>query len=685
MTPLAIPLPGSWSVADALRAVRDDERPFALVGSWAGSRALVGSAPARVLRDAFPSAGPDQPAVTDGFVGGGWFGMLGFAMGRQVERLPPPPPRPAPLPDAAFGWYDHVLRLDRDGRWWFEALDDTPAARARMAVLVARLEAGAPERGWSLDGMTLHGGGAAAHRAAVAECVERIAAGELFQANLCLRLDGRLSGDAAEAFAAAAARLRPAYGAFLGLGDAAVLSFSPELFLRRTGRDVVTAPIKGTASRTGVAERDEAARAALAASAKDAAEHVMIVDLMRNDLGRVAAYGTVSAAPEPDVEAHPGVWHLVSRVRARLRDGVTDADLLRATFPPGSVTGAPKVQSLKVISELEGTGREAYTGAIGYVSPAAGLELNVAIRTLEVRGTEAWLGCGGGIVADSGPDAELREALDKARPIAAALGATVPDAAGERRRPVALSARARAAAGDVPVETWRRLRRPDPAGGLLETIAVQDGVAVAARRHLRRLAASAALVYGIELPRDLAARIEAVAAQAGEGRHRLRVVLGPGGAATVGVEPAAAAGGDVPDAELEVVTVTGGLGPHKWADRAALAGPRTPLVVDLDGAVLEAGFANVWAVEGERLVTPPADGRLLAGVTRERLLELAPHVFRAEPLDLDRLRRADGIVLTSTIRLGTPAGFGAATPRAREAAARIRELLAPAPAGAPAG
>ena len=134
----------------------------------------------------------------------------------------------------------------------------------------------------------------------------------------------------------------------------------------------------------------------------------MIVDLMRNDLGRVCTYGSVIAPPEPTAEPHPGLWHLVSRVHGELRPEVGNGDLLRATFPPGSVTGAPKVQALKVIAALEPAGREVYTGAIGFASPVAGLELNVAIRTLECGDGRLWLGAGGGIVADSDPRSRAR-------------------------------------------------------------------------------------------------------------------------------------------------------------------------------------------------------------------------------------------------------------------------------------
>ena len=153
----------------------------------------------------------------------------------------------------------------------------------------------------------------------------------------------------------------------------------------------------------------------------------MIVDLMRNDLGRVCEYGSVRVVALHEPRRAPGVWHLVSTVAGRLREGASDADLLRATFPPGSVTGAPKIQAMRVIAELEATGRESYTGALGYASPVAGLELNVAIRTLELRGDRVWLGVGGGIVADSDPARELEECFVKARPVVAAAGGRIDE------------------------------------------------------------------------------------------------------------------------------------------------------------------------------------------------------------------------------------------------------------------
>ena len=149
----------------------------------------------------------------------------------------------------------------------------------------------------------------------------------------------------------------------------------------------------------------------------------MIVDLVRNDLGRVCRYGSVHVPELCRPEEHPGVWHLVSDVGGELSEGTSDADSLRATFPPGSVTGAPKVRAMELVTALEATAREVYTGAIGIASPLSGLELNVAIRTFELAGGKAWIGVGGGVVADSDPGRELAECLDKARPLLAAIGA----------------------------------------------------------------------------------------------------------------------------------------------------------------------------------------------------------------------------------------------------------------------
>ncbi len=451
---LRVPLRSALEPRQVLAALRDEPMPFALSGSWAGGGAVLGSEPIVVASpDSDPFAAlddlPQLPArdlAHPDAVGGGWFGWLGYRLGARIEQLPTGPPRPVPMPEFHLAYYDNVLRLDPAGRWWFEALV-TDGRRAGLDERLDRLRAiversPVVESGSSGAPAPLRLTSAAAdhHLDAVAECRTRIAAGEIFQANICLRLESRRAGSPLELLSRALETVSPPYAAAFSTPCGGIASLSPELFLRRRGARVTTAPIKGTIVRALDPAAAAAARKALQHSAKDAAEHVMIVDLMRNDLGRVCTYGSIVAPAAPTAEPHPGLWHLVSRVHGELRPQFGNRELLRATFPPGSVTGAPKVQAMKVIAALEPVGREVYTGAIGFSSPVAGLELSVAIRTLELRDGVIWLGAGGGIVADSDPRSELDEALAKARPIAAAVGSSV--LVQRRRRPGSDAARA---------------------------------------------------------------------------------------------------------------------------------------------------------------------------------------------------------------------------------------------------
>jgi para-aminobenzoate synthetase component 1 len=394
--------------------------PAALTGEWFGSAAVI--APS-VRVDAVPPAdaftlldriGPLRGAPGSA-VGGGWVGYLGYGLtdpGRWPRRLPL----------AAWGWADHVLRLDRSGRWWFEALAgaDDPGLDALVNELAAIVAGGGgPEPICRATEVCCPD--RERHEQAILACQEAIRAGEIYQANICTRFDLTLSGRPVDAFAAGIVRYEPARAAFVAGRWGALASLSPELFLERHGSLVRSAPIKGTAPRHGD-PLDTVHRAALLASTKDRAENVMIVDLVRNDLGRMCATGTVTVPQLLTVRPAPGVWHLVSTVAGRLRPGVPDSALLAAVFPPGSVTGVPKLRALELIAELESAPREAYCGAIGMASPVAGLELNVAIRTIEVAPDgRAWLGVGGGITIDSEPPDEWAECQAKAAPLLALL------------------------------------------------------------------------------------------------------------------------------------------------------------------------------------------------------------------------------------------------------------------------
>lgn len=398
--------------------------PAALVGTWFGSRAVLAPsvlvAPVTGLAEA--SAVPArQPSVSaadraDGAIGGGWFGYLGY-------DLTDPCGHRGELPTAAWGWADHLLRLDDAGQWWFEALveDGAPDPDVLAEELAAVLSGATPEpvaTEWTPT--HLRRPPEETYTAAVRACIAAIESGELFQANICTRLHGTFDGSAAAVFAEGVATLRPRRAAYVAGDWGALASLSPELFLARRGSRVTSTPIKGTLPRRGPA--DDGNAALLRASEKDVAENVMITDLVRNDLGRVSEVGTVEVPELLTVREAPGVWHLESTVAGTLAPGVDDADLLRAAFPPGSVTGAPKVRALELIAELEAEARGVYCGAIGLASPVAGMELNVAIRTLELAprpwgGFTLALGVGGGITASSDPAAEWQECLHKAAPL----------------------------------------------------------------------------------------------------------------------------------------------------------------------------------------------------------------------------------------------------------------------------
>lgn len=607
-----------------LRALRGRPGLVGLVGAWAGGGALVACDPVAVLGvedDPFGllarGAVMDDPGGRTPFVGGGWFGLWGYQLGRRLERLPAPPARPMPQPDHWLARYEWVLRQDAEGRWSFESLVGPEQAALVLDRLEDALTGESAAKSYRFGEFSMSPA-PADHAAAVARTIEHIAAGDIFQANLCARLEAEFEGDPLDVFCAGVRALAPAYAAFLDTGDRAVASFSPELFLRRRGRTVLTSPIKGTRPL-------EVDPAVLVASTKDRAENVMIVDLMRNDLGRVCEPGSITVPALARAEACAGVRHLVSEVTGTLRAGMRDADLMRAAFPPGSVTGAPKVRAMELINQLETTGRELYTGAIGYASPTAGLETSVVIRTLEFGRGRTWLGIGGGIVADSRPEAELAECFAKAAPVLAAVGARLGQSPAAAPTPSHVAIGSGGGCREAPVQILAG-PRPDPTAGVFTTVLACDGTPVLAEAHLRRLEESAAAL-GLPCDRDdLAHRLHQAAA--GGGRRRIRLTVA---ADRVDVHLAPVSEQADPAWQLEPVVLPGGLGAHKWADRrlldqapadASADAEREPLLVDADGAVLETARANVFVVADDGVHTPPLDGRILPGTARAVLLDL---------------------------------------------------------------
>ena len=324
----------------------------------------------------------------EGFFEGGADGLvadvyLGYRLGGRLRRTAAPdPPEPCPLPAAAV----HV-----------RPADEPPPARGRFSV-------GPWGRTWSEE----------SYAAAVEAVRTAIAAGDVYQVNLVQHLSAPFAGDPTGP-ATALAPLAPLEPRPL-VGDGwAIVSASPELFLSRRGRRVWTMPIKGTRPLDG----DED----IASSEKDSAEHVMIVDLERNDLSRVCEHGSVCWPELMAEREEAGVRHLTSLVEGRLREDVGLTELLEATFPGGSVTGAPKISALDHIAALEPVGRGASMGALGRIHPNGDLDLALTIRTFAVAEGRIHLWVGGGIVWDSEPDAEIEESLVKARPLLAAIGA----------------------------------------------------------------------------------------------------------------------------------------------------------------------------------------------------------------------------------------------------------------------
>jgi para-aminobenzoate synthetase / 4-amino-4-deoxychorismate lyase len=695
--PRVVRRPLGWDLTpvEVLRLVRSDAHPVALMGTWADGADIIGSDPALVRRPpqplgdvldspfrpaAWASGGADGgadhdwqrgAALGDGAFpafGGGWIGYLGFGHSGEVMPVPPSPGGPRRLPVWWFGFYDHVLRRDRGtGRWYFEALWTARRAEALEALfedLVRRACAAAPPARDYRCGDFLLTPSEPEHIAAIGRAVDYVRAGDIFQANICLRLEASFDGDPVDAFCQAVAILQPPYAAFVRMSHGAVASLSPELFLRRTGRAVLSRPVKGTHRRSPRRRQAERQRAMLERSAKDRAENVMIVDLVRNDLSRVCVAGSVHVPHLTGAEPHPGVWHLVSDVRGTLSAAAGDGDLIRAAFPPGSVTGAPKVRALEIIHELETTPREIYTGAIGYRSPVAGLELNVAIRTFEFCAGRVWLGSGGGIVADSVAREEFAECLLKAGPLIRAIGGRL---GGGPDLP---------AAGDPPAGNAiaRPSLRPRPAVGVFTSLLVAGGQTRGLADHVARLDASARQLFGKGLPSTLTGDLADLLAASPSGR--LRVTVQPAGGPLRALVEVVPLNRPPPEVTLQPVVIPGGLGGHKWLDRRLLAElarclalqPGEQLLIeDANGDILETDRANVFAVISGVLHTPPADGRLLPGITREAVLRAARLqglAVSVAPLGRAGLQAASEVFVTSAVHGIRPVRSLAVSPSA---------------------
>ncbi|MGH8305151.1 MAG: aminodeoxychorismate synthase component I, partial [Steroidobacteraceae bacterium] len=376
---------------------------------------------------ATPGAGPDaagEPAFS-----GGWALFLGYELAQEIEpRLELPR---SPLPWQAFALRTpcaliHELAGDRV---WAVGEADCARALERIAADAHRL-ACEPEEADTLEVRSVLEEEPGAFLGRVRRAKEYVRAGDIYQANLSRPWSVEVAGGARGAGGPAPAtlyqRLRDAnpapFAALAQWRGVALLSSSPERLVRLRGRRIDTRPIAGTRPRSRRPGGDEVEIPALAAHPKERAEHIMLIDLERNDLGRVCEPGTVRVDELMSIESYVHVHHIVSNVSGELRGGVTPVAAVRAVFPGGTITGCPKFRCMQIIAELEGAGRGAYTGSLGYLTRDGRLDLNILIRTMTLAGRRVQFRAGAGIVADSDPERELEETRAKARGLLRALG-----------------------------------------------------------------------------------------------------------------------------------------------------------------------------------------------------------------------------------------------------------------------
>ncbi len=370
----------------------------------------------------------------------GAVGYLGYEAGQLLERLPCPPRPGVGMPDLAFFFHDWVLvRCHSSGETWLSVVgrgpgaDDAQAAAAstrdRVAALLgafAPRPLSSPSPGAFASASASAVTSRARYLADIITAKQHIDAGDAFEICLTHRLDVPFAGDPFALWQELRRRSPAPYATFLDLPEGAIVSSSPERFLSLdTTRIAESRPIKGTRPRGDTPEADARLAADLATAAKDRAENAMIVDLVRNDLGRVCRFGTVEAPQLFAVEHYATVHQLVSTVRGELAAEHDAIDLLRACFPPGSMTGAPKIEAMRILEGLEPVERGVYAGALGFFDHGGTMDLSVVIRTIVVKDGTAHLHVGGAIVTDSDPESEHEETMHKARAPLAALAASI--------------------------------------------------------------------------------------------------------------------------------------------------------------------------------------------------------------------------------------------------------------------
>lgn len=424
-------MPGELRPVVLDSAGADDSAAQWLIAAWDPFQTIGDGAadPLAELDTALRAFASTIPA--SGHLAGAAIGALSYDLGRRYERIAPTAVSDSPSADASLGLYDRLVLHDyRTGESWIVSTGlpesgDAASSRARerwRGAVDALERRPMVERTAHAAHFVESNHTADSYAAAVRRAQDFVTAGDVYQVNLTQRFTATLGAlSPAEIFLRLRERNPASFGAFLAEPGRTIVSASPERFVRVSGREVEMWPIKGTRPRGATPVEDEQLAAELLGSAKDRAENLMIVDLIRNDLGRVAEFGSVTVDELFGLRQLPTVHHLVSRVSAKLRPDARSCDVLRAAFPCGSITGAPKIRAMEVIEEIEGVRRGVSMGAIGYCGMDGRMDWSVAIRTMEIVDGVARFNVGGGVVADSVPETEYDESMWKARALLDAL------------------------------------------------------------------------------------------------------------------------------------------------------------------------------------------------------------------------------------------------------------------------
>jgi len=533
-------------------------------------------------------------------------GYLSYECGYHFEQIPN---IALPKPLAWFGVYQQVKVFDH----FCAPQDREHTADLEVSESTTRCEAIAARTELEIPKET--------YVAAIAKIKEHLAAGNTYQVNFTDRLAFNSTLSPAAVFSSLSSRQHVAYSAFLNIEGHAVVSLSPELFFKTQDDRITTRPMKGTMPRGLDRADDERMAELLRNDEKNCSEHVMIVDLLRNDLGRLCRSGSIEVENPFSVERYDTLHQMTSTVVGSLHPGITFYDIFRGLFPSGSITGAPKHRTMQIIHELERQVRGVYTGAIGFIGPNRSSVFNVAIRTLVMRDGEATMGVGGGIVADSKPEDEYRECLLKASFLTGRI---------------------------APFQ-------------LIETL-LWDGEFKLLNLHLERMESSA-LYFGFPFDRS---RITSILFDLSEypafdrgSRHRIRLTLAAGGRAATEVSPC-----PEEPAKIKIwltderISSSDPFRRHKTTRRdpydrlykkACEYGFADVIFANENGDITEGAISNVFIERAGKLLTPPVASGLLPGVLRRHILETRDGSQEAV-LNLNDLRSADAIYLCSSLR-----------------------------------